>query len=278
MPIRLLIADVDGTLVTKDKKLSPRTRGAAARLRDAGVRFTITSGRPPRGLIGLVEALELTAPVAAFNGAIYVRPDMKTVLLQRTVPSAVASETVDYLLRAGLDAWVYSGTDWFVRDPNAFRVDRETKTVGFRPTVVRDLQAVLDAPAKIVAVSADQSLIARCERDLQSRLGSQASAARSNPSYVDVTHPDANKGMVVRDAARIFQIPLDEIAAIGDMPNDVPMLEAAGLGIAMGNASHEVQSVARHVTTSNDEDGFANAVERFILGEDAASRAPASPA
>jgi len=121
-------------------------------------------------------------------------------------------------------------------------------------------------------------LIARSERDLQARLGSEASAARSNPSYVDITHPDANKGMVVRDAARIFQIPLNEIATIGDMPNDVPMLAAAGVGIAMDNASEEVQGVARHVTTSNDEDGFANAVDRFILGEDAASRAPASHA
>src|SRR5437868_2148363 len=125
MPIRLVIADVDGTLVTKTKALAPSTRAAAARLRAAGVAFTVTSGRPPRGLVPLVEALELTAPLAAINGAIYIRTDMKTVLLQRTIPNAVAVGAVDYLLRTRVDVWVYRGTEWFVRDPDAFRVDRE---------------------------------------------------------------------------------------------------------------------------------------------------------
>ena len=132
---------------------------------------------------------------------------------------------------------------------------------------------MLDAALKIVAVSADPSLTARCEQELQRRLGSEAWAARSNASYVDITHADANKGMVVRDVSRMFNIPFDEIATIGDMPNDIPMLTLAGVGIAMGNASEEVQSVARHVTTSNDDDGFANAVEHFILADRAESDA-----
>jgi Cof subfamily protein (haloacid dehalogenase superfamily) len=278
MPIRLLVADVDGTLVTKNKKLTPRTRAAAAQLRAAGVALVVTSGRPPRGLTALVESLELTAPVAAFNGAIYIRPDMRTVLLQRTIPPGVARDTVDFLLRSGVDVWVYCGTEWFLRDANAFRVDRETRTVGFNPTVVPDLHAVLDTALKIVAVSADPSLTARCEQELQRRLGSEAWAARSNASYVDITHADANKGMVVRDVSRIFNIPLAEIATIGDMPNDIPMLALAGVGIAMGNASEEVQRVARHVTTSNDDEGFANAVEHFILADRAANASSPPPA
>jgi HAD superfamily hydrolase (TIGR01509 family) len=99
-------------------------------------------------------------------------------------------------------------------------------------------------------------------------------AARSTPSYLDVTHPEANKGMVVREAARLLHMPLEQIATIGDMLNDVPMLGIAGLGIAMGNAGPEVQAIARHVTRSNEDEGFAYAVDSFILGEPPIVRTP----
>jgi len=267
MPIKLLIADVDGTLVTRDKTITARTRDAVARLRAAGVDFTITSGRPPRGMAMLVEPLNLTAPVAAFNGGMYVRPDLTTVLVQKTIPREVAQEAVDYLLRAGLDAWIYQGTDWFLRRLDAPRVARERSNVRFDPIVVDDLHAVLDAPVKIVGVSEDHPLVERCESELVALLGADASAARSTPNYIDITHPEANKGMVVREASRILKLPLDQIATIGDMPNDISMLKIAGLGIAMGNSGPEVQRIARHVTTSNEEEGFANAIDTFILGE-----------
>ena len=97
-------------------------------------------------------------------------------------------------------------------------------------------------------------------------MGAQASAARSQPYYLDVTHPDANKGMVVRLESRFLDVPLERIATIGDMPSDVLMFGVGGMSIAMGNASPEVQRAARHVTTTNTEEGFANAVERFVLG------------
>jgi Cof subfamily protein (haloacid dehalogenase superfamily)/HAD superfamily hydrolase (TIGR01509 family) len=267
MAIKLLIADVDGTLVTGKKALTPKTIEAIDRLRAGGVEFTITSGRPPRGMASLVGPLRLTVPVAAFNGGVFVRPDLTTVLAQRTIPPAVARQAVDYLLEAGFDVWVYQGADWYLRNPGAFRVARERSNVGFDPVVIKDLHRVLDEPIKIVGVSEDKALVGRGEAELGELLGADASAARSTPFYLDVTHPEANKGMVVREASRILGIPLDQIAAIGDMSNDVPMLSAAGLGIAMGNANAEVRRVARHVTLSNEEEGFAWAVDAFILGE-----------
>jgi beta-phosphoglucomutase family hydrolase/Cof subfamily protein (haloacid dehalogenase superfamily) len=264
--IRVLVADVDGTLVTRAKVLTPGAIGAARRLRMQGIDLVITSGRPPRGMAMLVAPLGLTMPIAAFNGGMVVEPDLRTIIQQRTLSVAVAREVVDRLLAAGLDVWVYRGDDWFVRDPATPRVGKEQATVQFPPTVIADLHAVLDGAVKIVGTGEDHGLVARIEAELRERVGGDASAARSQPYYVDVTHPDANKGTVVRDVARELSIPTSRIAAIGDMPTDVMMFALAGVSIAMGNASVEVQRCARYVTTSNEDEGFATAIDRFILG------------
>jgi Cof subfamily protein (haloacid dehalogenase superfamily)/HAD superfamily hydrolase (TIGR01509 family) len=215
----------------------------------------------------LTRALGLTTPVAAFNGAMIVKPDLTRVIEQLTLSLAVASEVVDHLFESGLDVWVYRGADWFIRKADAFRVERESRNVQFEPTVIDDVRSVLDGAVKIVGVSQDPALVERCETELQQRVSSHASVARSRPYYLDVTHPDANKGMVVRLASKHLKVPLDEIATIGDAANDVLMFAVARTSIAMGNASPEVKRAARYVTTSNEAEGFANAMDWFILGQ-----------
>ncbi|HXJ19427.1 MAG TPA: Cof-type HAD-IIB family hydrolase [Polyangia bacterium] len=269
-PVKLLIADVDGTLVTNAKVLTDGARRAVDRLRGAGIELAITSGRPPRGMAMLVEPLKLTTPIAAFNGGMFVHPDLTTVIEGRTLPPAAAREVLDFLLHAGLDAWVYRDTDWFIRSRQAPHVAREQATVQFEPTVTDDLTAVLDRAVKIVGVSDDLALVARVEGELRQRVLGHASAARSQPYYLDVTHPDANKGMVVRFEAQTLRLPLDQIATIGDMPNDVLMFGVGGVSIAMGNASPDVRRCARYVTTSNEEEGFAHAVDNFVIRRHAA--------
>jgi hydroxymethylpyrimidine pyrophosphatase-like HAD family hydrolase len=118
-------------------------------------------------------------------------------------------------------------------------------------------------------VSDDLELVARCEKNAQDALGAKASAARSQPYYLDVTHPDANKGAVVTTLSKLLSIPPNAIATIGDMPNDVLMFRKGGLSIAMGNASPQVQAQADLVTDSYNAEGFAKAMERFILNRTA---------
>jgi Cof subfamily protein (haloacid dehalogenase superfamily) len=262
--ISLVLADVDGTLVTAEKVLTARARAAVKGLQAAGIAFAITSGRPPRGMSMLIDPLALRTPVSGFNGGILVKPDM-TILEQHVLAGDVARRALEVVLHSGMDAWVYSGKDWLVRNPDAPHVAREAWTVKFAPTVVADFNAVLDSAVKIVGVSDDHGLVARCEKDAQDALGAAASAARSQPYYLDITHPDANKGNVVRTLSKLLSVPIDEIATIGDMPNDVLMFRNSGFGIAMGNASLEVQTQADAVTASYEDEGFAKAVEQFIL-------------
>ena len=266
--VSLFIADVDGSLVTEDKVLTKRAQAAVRALDAAGISFAITSGRPPRGMTMLVEPLALRTPIAGFNGGIFIRPDMTIIEEHRLTPDA-AMRAIKLILDHGMDAWVYCGNDWYLRDPQAPHVAREQSTVKFAPTVVKDLETVLDRAVKIVGISDDFDLVARCERDAQNALGVHASAARSQRYYLDVTHPDANKGTVATTLSRILSVPLAEIATIGDMPNDVLMFRKSGVSIAMGNASADVQKQARFVTASYNDEGFAKAVERYVLGAEA---------
>ncbi|MDQ1386918.1 MAG: hypothetical protein QOF56_372 [Acidobacteriaceae bacterium] len=264
-PIRMVIADVDGTLVTQEKVLTKRAAEAVLRLHDAGIEFSVTSGRPPRGMAMLIDPLKLTQPLAAFNGGVLIKPDLSTVVDQKFLPSGVPEKVIEAIENHGLDVWVYTDTGWFIRDVNGPHVSREQWTVKFAPTVVKTFAGLLGRVAKIVGVGDDHDRVAKCEKDVQQAGGAHISAARSQPYYLDVTHPQANKGGVVLAISKLLNIPTKEIATIGDMPNDVLMFEKSGVSIAMGNASSEVQASATYVTSTNEEEGFANAIERFVL-------------
>jgi Cof subfamily protein (haloacid dehalogenase superfamily) len=262
--IKLFLADVDGTLVTSQKLLTPRAIAAVAALRTAGVLFAITSGRPPRGMAHLIEPLRLDTPIASFNGGEMVDAGLN-ILDSRVLPEDVARETVEVLGEFKIDTWLYIDQDWLVRDPKAPHVEHEAQTVKFEPKVVSSFDNLLDKVVKIVGVSDDHALLARCEKEAKQRLGDRATAARSQPYYFDVTHRDANKGAVVDYLSEHFSIPREAIATIGDQPNDLMMFRRSGFSIAMGNAPDEVKSEASAVTDSCDDEGFAKAVERHVL-------------
>ncbi|ATU74471.1 Cof-type HAD-IIB family hydrolase [Komagataeibacter rhaeticus] len=263
--IRLVLADVDGTLVTKDKILTPRAIRAVERLRERGILFTITSGRPPKGMKMVIDPLRISEPIAGFNGGMMVRPDY-TVIEARTLPADTARRVIGIIRDHKADPWVYNGNDWIVSNDQAPHVAREQWTVKF-PPVVGNVEAKLDQVVKVTGVSDDLDLMKRLEHDLQQALGDAASAALSQPYYVDVTNKDANKGGVVMALERLLGIPASQMVTLGDQPNDVLMFRKSGMSIAMGQASPEVQKQATHVSTSCEDEGFANGIEKFVLGD-----------
>ena len=262
--ISLLLADVDGTLVTHEKVLTERAKQAVVALKASGVRFAITSGRPPKGMEMVIKPLAVDTPIAGFNGGFYTNADLSP-LEERLLPVDVARKVIEMILGEGLDAWLYSGNDWLVHKLDAPHVAREQKTVQFPPKVVADFGDKVEKAVKIVGVSDDHDRIAACAKHVHDAFGHTVSAALSQPYYLDVTHPLANKGAVVDELVKRLKIPAEEIATIGDMANDVFMFEKSGYAIAMGNADEEVKGAADAVTADCDSEGFAEAVDRFIL-------------
>ncbi len=262
--IGLLVSDVDGTLVTRDKVLTPAAVAAVQDLAAAGIGFTLTSARPPQGMRMLIDPLNLQLPLAGFNGGLIVDCAFN-VLESYPIDPRVAQDGARLMQEAGLDLWVYTDDEWIVSAADGPHVGREAWIIKLdpiaRPCTPGDFQRAF----KIVGVSDDHDKIVAAGKLAATHLGNAVSATSSEPAFLDITHPQANKGAVVQALSRRLELPTARIATIGDMANDVLMFAQSGLSIAMGNAKPDVQAKASVVTASNEQDGFAKAVRDFIL-------------
>jgi Cof subfamily protein (haloacid dehalogenase superfamily) len=264
--IKLVVTDVDGTLVTTEKALRPSAVAAVWKLRERGIHFTFCSSRPPFGLRMMRDALQATLPFGGYNGGSIVEPDL-TVIEQVTIPPATAKRAVDLFHAHGVSTWVFVGNEWVILDRNGDHVDHEIHTIDTPPTVVAEYEDKhFSAVGKIVGASNNHDLIAKVEKIMQQELGRSAHAARSQPYYCDVIAPGINKGRIVAVLRERLGLARDEVAALGDMNNDLDMFAEAGFPIAMGNAPDDVKRLAKGVTTlTNDQDGWAEGIERYDL-------------
>ncbi len=265
--IRLVISDVDGTLVNERKQLTDATIAAVKRIHEAGVHFTISSARPAAGLREFISALDITSPVSAFNGALIVLPDLTPI---RSIPlqsqDVIASAAA--IRQHGLDLWVCSAAGWYASRLDGPHVAHESSVTGIEPQQLRDLQVCAEGSLKLVGVSDDHAAVLACETYLQHQSGLHISAIRSQDYYLDVTNMNANKGNAVLEFSDVLGIPTSEIVTIGDMPTDALMFRNSGTSIAMGNSSEQVKEQATFVTRSNEDDGFAYAISKFVLREE----------
>ena len=259
----LLVSDVDGTLVRHDRTLAPSTIAAAHQLRDAGVKLALVSSRPPAGLDVLRRPLAIDTPCAGFNGAL-VQDAAGHVVVERTIPGDACREAVARLEQAGLDVWIFAGGEWLLKNEAADYIPREQLSISMGWRVVSDFSAHLGAVHKVMGSSRDFGRVAATAADLRAALGDKATVLRSQDYYIDITHPQANKGDAALAIATMLNVAPEAMACIGDMPNDLPMFAVAGLAIAMGNAPPEVKARAGMVVAGNDDEGWAQAVARLL--------------
>lgn len=262
--IRMVVSDMDGTLLTSDKTIAPSTLAMVEVLKERGIPLCLASARPPGAMTRYIQQLGLSGQCAGFNGGIIFMPD-GSISVNRVLSPEVASVVHDMLHVHEIETWFLRESYWIVKDAHSAFVQHEHAITGLTPHQVPDLRKELSGIGKVMGVSANTSMLQDVETELAAMLRGEASVRRSSDILLDITPAMANKGEALREMAATLGIAPHEVACLGDAHNDIPMFATAGMSIAMGQAEDDVRASAQVLTDTNDRDGWAKAVERYIL-------------
>lgn len=265
MTIRLLVSDIDGTLVRKDKSLPDANIAAIRAVLAAGCAVSLISARPPSGMLPIARALSLPGPFAAFNGGTVFDAAGQLCSAHR-LSSRLAGDMAVLFTQHDVMRWLFADGQWITNVVDDRHTPREIVAAGVQPVVTTQWGDKLARADKIVAISDDDALLSRIERAARQLASDDATIARSQPYYLDVTARAANKGDGLAELARIAGVALGDVAVMGDADNDLPMFARAGLSVAMGQSEPWVKTAATFATDAKMDDGaVAEAIERFIL-------------
>ena len=264
--IKLVALDLDDTLLDLRLKISEACVRAIQEVREKGIRVTISTGRMYSSALPYAQQLEIDVPLITYQGAWVKNSLSGEVLYCKPVPGKLAREVMQFLKGEGVHYHSYYN-DQLVMESLSEEGRFYAQLAGVEAILVDDLIARLDKSEamKIMAISHDEKQLLDMERNLKVYYGDNLHITRSKPYFLEVMHREANKAKALEVIARHYGIDRQEIMAIGDSYNDLEMIEWAGLGVAMGNAFESVKDAADFVTTSNEEEGVAEALRRFVL-------------
>lgn len=267
MTIRLVAMDLDDTLLRDDWTLSPRVVDAIQKARKKGVKVTLATGRMAISTRPYVQQLGLDVPVITYHGALVQQVLSGEILFRRVIPSALASEIVQDVLERGFHAQIYLRDRVIVQELNKWSQEyARIASVAIEQEDLVTLLAQEPEGVEKILLMADEQDLDRLAPELNERFGDRVHLAKSKAFFLEMTDIAVNKGVALAALADRFGIAQEEIMAIGDSFNDLEMIKYAGLGVAMGNARPEIQALADVVTATNEEDGVAEAIERYVLG------------
>lgn len=274
--IRMLVCDLDGTLLAGPRHITERTREAIASARDEGITVVLASARPPRSMRVYHRILGLDTPVIAGNGALLWELDSSIPLSRESIDRALAAEILEFGRSLGTVVNVESDDEWFAESTNE-RILRNLNTYGVEPPHrVGPLDDLMGGDEPIDKVFLDLRDLSSEARDaarmsIRAAFECRANVTETAEGLIDLVSQRASKAVMGQRLARSRRISADQVAAIGDHDNDVALLRWAGIGIAMGNATGAAKAAADLVTSSNLRDGAAEAVETWILGRSPAA-------
>jgi Cof subfamily protein (haloacid dehalogenase superfamily) len=267
LAIRLVAIDLDDTLLCDDFTISERTLAAVRAARELGVKITLATGRMPGSARPYAEQLALDVPVINYHGAMIQNALSREIIYRRVIPVNLAQEIVEFLHKKGFYVQVYLGDRVFTQELNKYS-DIYQRIANVR-IEQRDLLQLLkeeepEGVEKMLVISEEHQLSSLADI-LNRRYSRSIHITKSKPMFLELTEITVNKGVALAGLAEIYGVSREEVMAIGDSFNDIEMIEYAGLGVAMGNAGTEVQAKADVITGTNQEEGVALALERYVL-------------
>lgn len=259
--IKAIFLDLDGTLNNDQKQISPLTLQALMNAQKQGVRLVLASARPSPGLFKERDILNLQqhgGVLMSYNGGRIVDAATDKVLFQTAMDLAQARAVLRFLEALPVTPILDDGKQFFVTDKNGYKVDYECKNNCMVCSEVENLAAFLDySPIKIL-MSVEPQILPQVQKTVAAFLPRELTVVQTAPFYLEVIPATINKGKGVLDTCAALGIEASDTVAFGDAENDVPMLQKAGIGVAMGNADPKVKAAAQDVTDSNNQDGIAN--------------------
>lgn len=267
MNYKLIVTDLDDTLLRDDQTLSDRSIETIRKAMARGVRVTIATGRMFPSALPYAQALGLTGPMLCCQGAQIADIETGRSIRETVVPMALALEALRFAEARGLYVQYYSPEEYFFeRECGESQYYARVAGVTGRALGRRCSDALDFEPIKLLII-ADPTLIRQAYAEATELFGSRMAVAISKSNYLEFTHPDANKGAAVAELAGLLGLANDDVMACGDALNDLPMLRFAGLGVAVANGDEHVKAQANAVTDSNEDDGVAKAIEKYVLTE-----------
>lgn len=266
MEYKLIAADMDGTLLNNEGDITPGTLQAIKRAVDRGVIFSVSTGRPLQGVERYSHLLNLNAPFITYNGAVIVVSGTGEILFQQDLERADARRILELGRRYGTTMCVWSGNQLYGNVLNE-RIYDYVRMSEVEPRLLEDEELLLRQGVTKILWYDDADSIGRWQKELAEEQFGSVTFCTSKPVFLEFFNRKVSKAAALEKIGRLYGIKPEEMIAIGDGCNDLSMLEYAGLGVAMGNAPEEIKERAAYITASNEEDGVAAVIDKFIIGK-----------
>lgn len=267
LPYKMIVLDLDDTLLNDEHSLSKRNKEALMAAQELGVKVVLASGRPTFGMVSIAKDLQLDqygSYILSFNGSKIINAKTNEEIFNSTISSDMAHRLYDLSRREGVSILSYKDESIIIEEPNEY-ADIEATITGLPMQIVDQFKATITEPVVKAMMLAHPDVLVNVEQTLVKEVGEEVSVFRSKPFFLEFTALNVTKGTSLHQLTQKLGIKAEEVIAIGDSYNDITMIEFAGLGVAMGNAPDAIKEIANHVTETNNNDGVAKVVEDFIL-------------